>query len=86
VLTQLVSCESTRVPQGTNEFWQGISRDRANQPNFPPQRFLTKAILIARMSGQRLTKWWVGLKMDLKNFDLIFCPSTPSRQKVNATF
>jgi hypothetical protein len=61
--TQLVSCEGTRVPQGTkDEFWQGI--DRADQTNFPPQRFLTKAMV----SRQRLTKWWVGLKMDLKTF------------------
>jgi len=45
----------TRVPQGTkDEFWQGI--DRADQPNFPPQRFLTKAILTARMVSQILTK------------------------------
>ena len=27
-----------------------------DQPNFPPQRFLTKAIQTARMSRQRLTK------------------------------
>ena len=59
--TQLVSCEGTRVPQGTkDEFWQGI--DRADQTNFPPQHILTKAMV----SRQRLTKWWVGLKMDLK--------------------
>jgi hypothetical protein len=44
----------------------GEESTRTDQPNFPPQRFLTKAIRTARMSRQRLTKWWVGLKMDLK--------------------
>ncbi len=41
---------------------------RTDRPNFPPQRFLTKAILTARKSRQRRTKWWVGLKMDRKKF------------------
>jgi hypothetical protein len=39
-----------------------------DQPNFPPQCFLTKAIPTARIPRQRLTKCWVGLKMDLKKF------------------
>ena len=46
----------------------GKESTRTDRPNFPPQRFLTKAILTARKSRQRRTKWWVGLKMDLKNF------------------
>ncbi len=32
------------------------------------QRFLTKSIWTARMSRQRQTTWWVGLKMDFKKF------------------
>jgi hypothetical protein len=56
------------------------------EPNFPPQRFLTKAILTARMPRQRRTKCWAGLKMDLKIFDLIFRPSTPSHRKDNVVF
>ena len=46
----------------------GKELTRTNQPNFPPQRFLTKAIIPARMSRQRQTKWWVELKMDPKTF------------------
>ena len=46
----------------------GEESTRTDQPNFPPQRFLTKAIQTARKSRQRRTKWWVGLKMDLKIF------------------
>jgi len=46
----------------------GEELTRTDQPNFPPQHFLTKAILTARKSRQRRTKWWVGLKMDLKCF------------------
>ena len=44
----------------------GEESTRTNQPNFPPQRFLTNVNLTARMSRQTQTKWWVGLKMDLK--------------------
>jgi len=46
----------------------GKESTRTDWPNFPPQRFLTKAIQTARKSRQRRTKWWVGLKMDLKKF------------------
>ncbi len=49
----------------------GKESTRTDQPNFPPQHFLTKAILTARMSRQRQTTLWVGLKMDLKFYDLI---------------
>jgi hypothetical protein len=46
----------------------GEESTRSDQPNFPPQRFLKKAILTARMSRHRLTKWWVALKMDQNKF------------------
>ncbi len=46
----------------------GKESTRTDQPNFPPQHFLTKAIQTARMPRQRRTKWWVGLKMNLKIF------------------
>ncbi len=46
----------------------GEDSTRTDRPNFPLQRFLTKAILTARKSRQRRTKCWVGLKMDLKKF------------------
>ena len=68
---QQVSCDSTleyftylEVPRMSF----GEESTRTNQPNFPPQRFLTKAIIPARMSRQRQTKWWVELKMDPKTF------------------
>jgi hypothetical protein len=87
--TQQVSCDGTLeyfyIPQVPKMSF-GEESTRTDQPDFPPQRFLTKAIQTARKSRQRRTKWWVGLKMDLKIFDLIFRPSTPSRQKVNVTF
>ena len=53
---QQVSCD------GTLEYFTylevlkmrfGKESTRTDQPNFPPQRFLTKAILTARMSRQR---------------------------------
>ncbi len=86
---QQVSCDGTleyctylKVPKMSF----GKESARTDQPNFPPQRFLTKAILTARMSRQRHTKWWAGLKMDHNKFDLIFRLSTPSRQKDNVAF
>jgi hypothetical protein len=65
----------------------GEESTRSDQPNFPPQRFLKKAILTARMSRQRLTKMmgWIE-NWTLQKFDLIFRPSTPFHQKVNVTF
>jgi hypothetical protein len=57
---QQVSCDGTleyfTYFQGTqDEFWQGIDQNRPTK--FPrTQRFLTKAILTARMSRQRKTK------------------------------
>ncbi len=75
---QQVSCDGTleyftyiEVPKMSF----GEQLTRTDQPNFPPQRFLTKVILTARMSTQRRKKRWAGLKMDLKKNDLIFRPS-----------
>jgi hypothetical protein len=50
----------------------GEESTRTDQPNFPPQCFLTKVILTARMSRQRQKKQWAGLKMDLKKFSTWF--------------
>ena len=57
--TQQVSCDGTleyftylEVP--TMSFGKELTR--TDQPNFPQQHFLTKAILTARMSRQRQTK------------------------------
>ena len=69
--TQQVSCDGTLeyfyIPHVPKMSF-GEESTRTDRPNFPPQRFLTKAIQTARKSRQRRTKWWVGLKMDLKNF------------------
>ncbi len=55
---QQVSCDGTleyftylEVPKMSF----GKESTRTDQPNFPPKRFLTKAILTARMSRQRQT-------------------------------
>jgi hypothetical protein len=53
---QQVSCDGT-LKYFTNievlKMSFGEKSTRNDQPNFPPQRFLTKAILTARMSRQR---------------------------------
>jgi hypothetical protein len=49
--------------------------DRTDKPNFSPRRFPTKSILAAKESRQKGREWWVGLKMDLKKIELIFCSS-----------
>jgi hypothetical protein len=68
---QQVSCDGTleyftyiKVPKMSF----GEESTRTDQPNFPPQRFLTKAVLTARRSRQKRQKRWAGLKMDLKIF------------------
>ncbi len=87
--TQQVSCDGTleyftylEVPKMSF----GKESTRTDQPNFPPQRFLTKAILTASMLRQRRTKRWAGLKMDLKQFELFFCPSNLSAKKTMLRF
>jgi hypothetical protein len=71
---QQVSCDDTleyftylEVPKMSF----GKESTRTDQPNFPPQRFLTKAIL---------TKW------TLKFFDLIFRPSNLPAKKTMSCF
>ena len=56
-----VSCDGTleyvtylEVPAKMS--FVGEKSSRTDQPNFPPQRFLTKAILTAIMARQRQTK------------------------------
>jgi hypothetical protein len=57
--SQQVSCDGTleyvtyfKVPKMSF----GKELTRTDQPNFPPQRFLTKSLLTARKSRQRETK------------------------------
>jgi hypothetical protein len=54
-------CDGIIVP-----YTEFLAMNRSDQPNFPPQRFLTKSVLTARKSRQEAREWWVGLKMDLK--------------------
>ncbi len=78
--TQQVICDDDTL----RSFWQGM--DRSDKPNFLPLRFPTKSILTARQSRQKGREWWVGLEMDPKKIELIFCPSTPSHQNKLLSF
>ncbi len=78
---QQISCDGTleyftyiEVPKMSF----GEESTRTDQPNFPPQRFLTKAILTARMSRQRQKNDGLDWKWTIKIFDLIFHPSNLS--------
>ena len=53
---QQVSCEGTLEYLKVPKMSFGKESTRTNQPNFPPQCFLTKSLLTARKSRQRETK------------------------------